>query len=92
MDSYEFEVAAKNAVIKKLEELKVYVAIEDLQLVWFSHTLRNKKCMLYAPEMDDLYAEVTYSNNSMMMFVDIYKKTAHECVSFKDFDTVVHKA
>ena len=43
MTSYEFEVAAKNAVIDIFNDLR----IEDIQLVWFTHTLGNKKCCLY---------------------------------------------
>lgn len=37
MTSYEFEVAAKNAVVDLIDG----ATVQDLQLVWFSHTLGN---------------------------------------------------
>lgn len=73
MTSYEFEVAAKNAVIDIFNDLR----IEDIQLVWFTHTLGNKKCCLYAPGMGTSYAEVTYSKEQDVMWVDIYDKIIH---------------
>lgn len=79
MTSYEFEVAAKNAVAKVLEEdYDIMVSIKDLELVWFTHVIGNKKCMIYGREMGILYAEVTYVKDAMTMYVDIYKKIQHE--------------
>lgn len=79
MTSYEFEVAAKNAVIKVLEEnYDIMVSIKDLELVWFTHVVGNKKCLIYGHEMGKMYAEVTYVKDSMTMYVDIYKKIQHE--------------
>lgn len=77
MNSYEFEVAAKNAVIKELAEMDILVAIQDLQLVWFCHLVGNKKCLLYCPEMGNLYAEVTYVRDGNIMYVDLYEKIRH---------------
>jgi len=51
MSSYEFEVAAKNAVIAALAERDILVTIKDLELVWFAHLLGNKKCLIYGREM-----------------------------------------
>lgn len=44
MTSYEFEKAAKNAVIKVLGE---DIKISQLELVWFAHELRYKKCTIW---------------------------------------------
>ena len=51
MNSYEFEVAAKNVVIDMLAKRGIKAKIEDLQLVWFTHLLGNKKCMIYGEVM-----------------------------------------
>jgi hypothetical protein len=78
MDSYSFEVAAKNAVIEMLEKRGIEAKIEDLQLVWFTHLLGNKKCLIYGPVMANLYAEVTYARDSDMCYVDMYMKMDHK--------------
>ena len=77
MTSYDFEVAAKNAVIDMLARRGIEAEIDDLQLVWFTHLLGNKKCMIYGPVMANLYAEVTYSHESYMVYVDLYQKMDH---------------
>ncbi len=77
MSSYEFEVAAKNAVIAALAERDILVTIKDLELVWFAHLLGNKKCLIYGREMENLYAEVTFRADTMMMYVDLYQKIAN---------------
>jgi len=77
MTSYEFEKAAKNAVIEMIAKRGIETSIEELQLVWFAHLLGNKKCMVYGPCMANLYAEVTYSDFSDMMYVDLYQKMDH---------------
>ena len=43
MTSYEFEKAAKNAVIMTLSE---DININELDLVWFAHELGYKKCTI----------------------------------------------
>jgi hypothetical protein len=43
MTSYEFEKAAKNAVIQTLSE---DISIDQLDLVWFAHELGYKKCTI----------------------------------------------
>lgn len=73
MTSYEFEVAAKNAVVDLIDG----AAVQDLQLVWFTHTLGNKKCCIWAPIMGTKYAEVTYSVGQNVMWVDVYEKVYH---------------
>lgn len=74
MTSYEFEVAAKNVVIDMLAKRGIEAKIEDLQLVWFTHLLGNKKCMIYGPVMANLYAEITYAWDSQMVYADLYMK------------------
>ena len=79
MTSYEFEKAAKNAVIEVLkDEHDIYgISIEKLNFVWFSYTLGNMKCLIYSPEMGPKYAEVTYNKAADDMYVDIYQKVSN---------------
>lgn len=77
MTSYEFEKAAKNVVIEMLARRGVTATIEDLQLVWFTHLLGNKKCMIYGECMANLYAEITYARDSQMVYADLYQKLDH---------------
>ena len=71
MTSYEFEKAAKNAVIKVLNE---NINISELDLVWFAHELGYKKCTIWGQPMGNKYAEVTYNRDKDEMYVDIYQK------------------
>lgn len=77
MTSYEFEVAAKNALIEMLAKRGIEAKIEELQLVWFTHLLGNKKCLIYGECMANLYAEVTYARDSQICYVDLYQKLDH---------------
>ncbi len=91
MTSYEFEVAAKNAVIRMYEErYDTMLSIEDLSIVWFGWIIGNMKCLVYGPEMGRHYAEVTYVKDDMVMYVDLYVKDCHRALRGKDIDTVVH--
>lgn len=82
MTSYEFEKAAKNAVVLIMREKHhVDVAFENLQLVWFAHELGNKKCTLYAPELGNWYPEVTYNVNTNEFYVDVYLKQSNTRVT-----------
>ena len=90
MTSYEFEKAAKNAVISSLNEMdkfnNVDIKINDLDMVWFAHTLGYKKCTIYSKLMNDYYAEVTYNRGSSKMYVDIYKKVKNKAIDQSDFN------
>ena len=77
MTSYEFEVAAKNVVIDMLAKRGIEVKIQDLNLVWFTHLLGNKKCMIWGEPMANLYAEITYARDSQMVYADLYMKMDH---------------
>lgn len=83
MTSYEFEKAAKNAVIKVLNE---NISIEQLDLVWFAHELGYKKCTIWGVPMGDKYAEVTYNREKDEMYVDIYQKISNTKISREEFD------
>lgn len=90
LTSYEFEVAAKNAVINVLREYDIDVSIEDLHLTWFVHLIGNKKCMVWGKPMGKMYAEITYSLESDVMYVDLYEKKDHRELHAYELDTTVH--
>lgn len=86
MTSYEFEVAAKNVVIDMLAKRSIEAGIEDLNLVWFTHLLGNKKCMVYGECMANLYAEITYALDSQMVYADLYQKLDHQDIHHWDLN------
>ena len=86
MTIYMFEVAAKNAVIDILAAHGITASIEDLNLVWFTHLLGNKKCMIYGPVMGKMYAEITYASGSNSVYVDLYEKIDHRDLHSFDLD------
>ena len=76
MTSYEFEKAAKNAVIQTLSE---NISIDQLDLVWFAHELGYKKCTIWGQPMGNRYAEDE-------MYVDIYQKIINNKISSDEFN------
>ena len=83
MTSYEFEKAAKNAVIQTLSE---NISIDQLDLVWFAHELGYKKCTIWGQPMGNRYAEVTYNRDKDEMYVDIYQKIINNKISSDEFN------
>lgn len=75
MTSYEFEKAAKNAVIQTLSE---DISIDQLDLVWFAYELGYKKCTIWGQPMGNRYAEVTYNRDKDEIYVDIYQKIIYQ--------------
>lgn len=88
MNSYDFCVAAKNAIIKVAKELygEDY-KIEDVQVVWMVHLLGFKKG-IYTDSVR-IY-EVTYNLDKDEMYVDAYEKRSNTVVSGGEIDTVAH--
>ena len=89
MTSYEFEVAAKNAVIRSIHENygEDYV-IGDIQMVWFAHTLGYKKAILIDTGINARMYEVTYNKHQNELYVDSYVKENNNLIV--DIDTTVH--
>ena len=77
MTSYNFEVAAKNAVI---QVMKLNTTIDKLELVWFAHELGYKKCTIWGSPMGIRYAEITYNKDNDEMYVDIYQKISNTLI------------
>ena len=83
MTSYDFEKAAKNAVIDAMSE---DIVINQLDMVWFAHELGYKKCTIWGKPMGDKYAEVTYNRDKDEMYVDIYEKIRSTKIPSSDFN------
>lgn len=90
MNSYEFEVAAKNAVIEEMRKRDTIIGINDLQMVWFCHIVGNKKALIYGEDMQPMYAEVTYVKDQEMMYVDMYEKSSHNGIPLSQCDIAAH--
>ena len=92
MTTEQFVAAAKNAVIKIMEEdYGVIVSFHDMELVWYAHELGYKKCTLYAPALGNYYPEVTYNFRLNELYVDIYQKKLNKCIIGEDFDFEIHE-
>ena len=83
MTSYDFEKAAKNAVIRALDEA---IDISQLDIIWFAHELGYNKCTIWGEPMGDKYAEVTYNRDKDEMYVDIYQKISNTKISSSEFN------
>ena len=55
----------------------VEVDPDQIQLVWFNHTLGFKKALFYSPNVPDIYIEVTYNRDANSMYVDVYNKISN---------------
>lgn len=87
MTSKEFEIIAKNAVVKVMKEKHdLDLTVDELEFVWFAHELGFKKCTLYAKRLGHYYPEVTYNRDADELYVDIYLKQSNTCIKAQDFD------
>ena len=89
MTSYEFEVAAKNAVAEVLwDRFHEDYDISRIQVVWFAHTLGNKKAILIDNGQNRRMYEVTYNAQKHELYVDVYDKLIN--VKLDRIDTDAH--
>ena len=88
MTSYEFEKAAKNAVIDVLSDDVNFmnITIDQLDFVWFAHELGYKKCTIWGRPMGNRYAEVTYNRDKDEMYIDIYQKITKQVIGRDEFN------
>lgn len=90
MTSYEFEVAAKTAVIKVVKEkYGEEYDIAGIQMVWFTHVLGNKKAILIDLGTNARLYEVTYNYEKDELYVDCYQKTENVKLGSDDICTEV---
>ncbi len=90
MTSYEFEVSAKNEVIKIIK--KMYdedYNIEDMHFTSFSHVLGNKKATMIDSGNNARYYEITYDIANNAMYVDVYEKQRNVRIVGEELDFTV---
>lgn len=77
MQSYEFEVKCKNAIIEILgnEPYNEEYTIKDIHLVWFSKSLKNFKGLFIDNGKNNRYYECTYNGEKDELYIDLYRKT-----------------
>ena len=86
MNSYEYEVICKNALIAKLKELyNEDLTIQDLHLVWFSKVLQNFKCIIIDLRPNKRMYECTYNGSKDELYLDIYNKEFNCLIPNKEF-------
>lgn len=80
MQSYEYEVICKNALINKLKDLyNEDLTIKDLHLVWFAKALQNFKCIIIDLRPNQRMYECIYNGTKDELYIDIYNKD-HNCL------------
>lgn len=90
MTSYEFEVAAKNAVIDTCrEQFGEDYDITGIQFVWFAHIMGYKKAILIDRGENQRMYEVTLDITKSRLYVDTYRKLSNVVVNWGDIDTKV---
>ena len=88
MTTYEFEVAAKNAVIAAVKErYHEDYQIQDVQIVWMARILGFMKTILIDNGGNARLYEVTYNRERNEMYVDMYSKDKNVVAAI---DTEVH--
>lgn len=87
MTSYEFEVAAKNAVIKVIRDnYNEEYPISQINVVWMTHLLGFKKAILIDAGANTRIYEVTYNRDRDEMYVDAYTKESNTVFASTAFD------
>lgn len=90
MQSYEYEVKCKNALIMILEEkYGDKLTIKDLHLVWFAKALGNFKCVIIDLLPNQRYYECTYNGAKDELYVDIYEKQQNIVLKGNELSSIV---
>lgn len=88
LNEYEFEVAAKNAVIDLLSN-KINLSIADIQMRNMSSSMGNKTCELYTLRLPGYILNANFSEESGNMYIEIFKKLSEDRIAFKNLKTKV---
>ena len=92
MTSYEFEVAAKNAVIDVIKkQYDETYPIGQINVVWMAHLLGFKKAILIDAGANQRIYEVTYNRDKNEMYVDAYEKASNTVYAGTAIDTKAHE-
>ena len=87
MGTYDFEIAAKNALRKAIKErYGEEYKISEISVVWMAHLLGNKKAIFIDRGRNLRLYEVTYNVDRDEMYVDMYEKRFNKVVPYNDLD------
>lgn len=91
MTSYEFEVAAKKAIIASVKDrYEETFNIEDISVVWMTHVMGFKKGIFIDNGENSRMYEVTYNRDRDEMYVDMYVKDRNYVVKYIRNEVVYH--
>ena len=91
MTSYEFEVAAKNAIIMSVKDKYAEsFNIEDISVVWMTHVMGFKKGVFIDNGQNNRLYEVTYNRDRDELYVDMYVKDRNYVVKNLQKGVVYH--
>lgn len=87
MTSYEFEKAAKQALVRKISFVydEDFVP-KDISMVWFGYILGNMKGLFIDNSVNARYYEVTYNRANDEMYIDMYTKFRNFKIPIEDFE------
>lgn len=87
MTSYEFEKAAKQALVRKISSVydEDFVP-KDISMVWFGYILGNMKGLFIDNSVNARYYEVTYNRANDEMYIDMYMKFRNFKIQIEDFE------
>ena len=87
MSTYEFEVIAKNAVIKLIQDkFGEEYTIGQINVVWMAHVLGYKKVILIDSGENTRMYEVTYNLEKNELYADVYVKVSNTLIPEDQFD------
>ena len=87
MTSYEFEKAAKQALVRKISSVydEDFVP-KDISMVWFGYILGNMKGLFIDNSVNARYYEVTYNRANDEMYIDMYMKFRNFKIPIEEFE------
>ena len=91
LTQYEFEVAAKNAVIDILKE-KIKLKISELNIVTYSVIDGNQECTIEAKKLYGYLFLTHFSCESGRMYVRTYEHKTSDVFEFDDIDIHVKES
>lgn len=90
MTSYQFEVAAKNAVMDVIKKNRNEdFVISDLSFVWFARILGCMKAIVIDNGKNNRLYEVTYNLDKDEMYVDEYDKQTNTVFTAEEINSEV---
>ena len=79
MTTEEFIARCRDYVLTVAKkEFDVNASPLDVQLVWYSKTLKNYKCIMFIPSIDRVHIyECTYNGDKEEFYIDAYNKVSN---------------